>query len=346
MNFCIIDASNLIHRIKHGVETKPVKSSVFDPWGENEDNQVSRKGLIFHSVFNNILYSFQKFNSNHLVMAFDHRSWRKDFYDEYKANRHDRILTPDEEKDRELIQELINELKTFLSKNTNITVLQVPDAEADDVISRWIQLHDDSCFNHAIISNDGDFKQLISDNVVLYNPLSRVLYTIDGVYFQKGRDKKFKSSGEIKLYNEDWQIKEDKNGDPETIEPEWELFYKCIRGDSTDNISSAYPRISTKKMKSAFHGNIEEWNNFINSFWGDGEENSVRELYERNKKLIDLKEQPDYILNKIDKTIFESLSNSRVNLIGAKFKGFCSKYNLEILSNKTENFTEIFSAGY
>ncbi len=35
-------------------------------------------------------------------------------------------------------------------------------------------------------------------------------------------------------------------------DPEWLLFEKCMRGDSSDNVFSAFPKVRTTKLKDAF----------------------------------------------------------------------------------------------
>ncbi len=346
--FCIIDISNLVHRAKHGAGQKIKVSHPYDPFADEEDTSRENVmiGLVLTSVFNGLLTAFYKFKADHVVAAFDLRSWRRDFFEDYKGNRRDKVRTPQEEADHELINRIIDEVRDFLRDYTNVTVLETIGAEADDFIARWTQIHNDPVFHHTIISADSDFKQLISPTVELYNPMSNTLYTTYGVFFQDGR-KKRREEQEVELYGQSWKVKLDKTGEPETIEPEWELFEKCIRGDTNDNIQSAWPRVTTVKMRKAFEGDVAEYNNFINSTWGkDGEKNSVRELYEWNRTLIDLTRQPPEIIDMMDDTIADALDLEPARMIGAYFGKFCGKYKLTRLTPRAEQFVHMLSKRY
>ena len=349
MKFCIVDVSNLVHRAKHSVSRRDMSRNPYDPFGDlpQDDPDDLRVGLILTVVFSGLLNTFQKFDSDHCVAAFDSRSWRRDFMPEYKANRRDRVKTPQDVHDHELITRTIDELRDFLKEYTNVTVLEAPGAEADDFIGRWVQLHDDPAFSHVIMSADGDFKQLVRDEVDLYNPMTHVLYTMDGVFHQDG--KKVKSTDRtVDRYGQVWKVKLDKKTKvPMEFDPEWELFEKCIRGDVSDNIRSAWPRVSTVRMKKAFYGSTEDWNNFINSTWGtDGEKKSVRELYDRNKTLIDLSLQPEKIISVIDDQIESELDKELNRMVGSYFAKFCSKYSLSKLSQRADHFTNLLSLQY
>lgn len=357
MRFCIIDISNLVHRAKHSVGRSAAKNP-YDPFGEaivdSKDDQ--RVGLILTTVFAGMIAAYQKFDADHVVATFDTRSWRRDFYEDYKANRRNKVRTPEEEADKELIEHVIDEVRDFLKKYTNVTVLEADKAEADDFVARWVQVHDDPAFEHVIVSADGDFKQLVRDGVELYNPMANILYCMDGIFHQDTRKKK-KNEPVVKLHGQTWRQKVDRDGEPESFDPEWELFEKCIRGDTSDNIKSAFPRVHTTKMRKAFNGSVEEYNNFINSTWGvaprqegDPEEmvrkNSVKELFERNKTLIDLTAQPDDILIVLDEAIIDALEVERARMVGAYFSSFCSKYKLPKLMKSAERYTEMLSQGY
>lgn len=334
LKFCIVDVNNLVHRSKHVVR----HYNSFDDC----------VGLTLTIVFNSLKKSYEKFGAGHCVACFDSYSWRKEVYSEYKAARADKDFSPKKQEESEIIKRVLVDLKKFLEEYTNVTVLEAPSIEADDFIARWVQLHDDPIFEHTIISADGDFKQLVRKGVELYNPIHNVLYTVDGVFYQDGR-KPRKNQRTVRRHGEDWKIKLDKkNGKPEKFDPEWELFYKCIRGDSSDSIKPAYPRVRETRMRKAFEdrGGLE-WNNFINSTWGSGtKKQNVRERYELNKTLIDLTAQPEEVKHKIDKAISEAMDKEKKQLVGAYFGKFCSKYRLNKLMSQSSSITQILSAPY
>lgn len=219
-------------------------------------------------------------------------------------------------------------------------------AEADDFIARWVQIHNEDVFSNIIVSSDGDFKQLVRENTIQYNPVTRILYTMDGVFHQDKRKSK-KSETRLTMFNDRWFVKQDKNDVDMVFDPVWELFEKCIRGDSSDHIKSAWPRVSTVNMKKAFNGSVEEYNNFINSTWGsDGNKHSVREAYEHNKTLIDLTAQPDDVKLLLDETIVDALDRKKARLVGAHFARFCSKHRMTKLLQQADAFNTILSKGY
>ena len=54
--------------------------------------------------------------------------------------------------------------------------------------------------------------------------------------------------------------------------PEWLLFEKCMRGDASDNVFSAYPRIRKNKLLEAFEDRTNQgfaWNNMMLQRWVD-----------------------------------------------------------------------------
>lgn len=354
MKFCIVDMSNLIHRARHAVGNQYAASRPYDPFGETShiDSDEVRVGMIFNTVFQGLLNAFQRFDCDHCVAAFDARSWRRDHLDSYKANRRNKERTPSEQHDQELVAGAIDELRDFLKEFTNVTVLYADKAEADDMIARWVQLHDDPSFEHVIVSADGDFKQLVRDGVVLFDPMMTTqrgqrLYTTDGVFYYDGR-KAAKGDQIVEIHGQKWKVKIDsKTKEPEKFDPEWELFYKCIRGDESDNISPAWPRVYTSKMRKAYEGGVEEWNNFINATWERGDQKySVRELYERNRTLIDLRRQPPEVVDEFDMAIADALDTERTRMVGAYFAKFCAKYKLNKLASRADQFTSMLAKSY
>ena len=111
--------------------------------------------------------------------------------------------------------------------------------------------------------------------------------TYEGIFDKKGK-----------------RVLDTKTKEPKAIpDPQWLLFEKCIRGDSSDNVFSAYPKVRKNKLEEAFKDRQNKgfaWNNLMLQRWVDhnGEEHRVLEDYERNRRLIDLTQQPDDIKSK------------------------------------------------
>jgi 5'-3' exonuclease len=278
---------------------------------------------------------------NHVVFCLEGRSWRKDFYEPYKKNRAvaKAALTEKELEEDKLFWETFENLKNFLIEKTNCTVLRHDHLEADDLISGWIQHHPSD--DHIIVSSDTDFHQLLASNVSQYNGITEELHTINGIFDKKNKlviDKKTKQ--------------------PKTIpDPEWILFEKCIRGDSSDNVFSAYPGVRVKGSKNkvglteAFEDRKSKgfnWNNLMLQRWTDHNmvEHRVMDDYERNRTLIDLKAQPSHVKDWIHQTIVEGAVPKEKSMIGIQFLKFCGKYELNRLSEMSNNIADIFSNSY
>jgi 5'-3' exonuclease len=221
--------------------------------------------------------------------------------------------------------------KEYLETRTNCSVIREPNAEADDVIARWIALHPQD--EHYIISSDTDFVQLLAENVHQYNGITDELLTTKGIFDAKGK-----------------QVIDKKTKEPKTIpNPEWLLFEKCMRGDTSDNVFSAYPGVRTKGTKNKV--GLQEafadrgargysWNNLMLQRWTDhnGEEHRVLDDYNRNRSLIDLNAQPDAVKQAVDNAIMQQISHKDVGQVGSHFMKFCGKYELNRASENAEQF--------
>lgn len=324
MTYILIDLSNLFYRARHSIQ----------------GGADLKLGMAFHITFNSIRKAWRDFSGTHVVVCLEGRSWRKDFYEPYKRNRTDAraALTPREQDEEQLFWEAFGELKTFFVEKTNFTVLHHPMLEADDLIAGFIQNHPDD--KHVIISTDSDFQQLISDNVSQYNGVDDILITKHGYYDAKGKPIKDKKTGEIKL----------------PIEPEWMLFQKCIRGDKSDNVFSAYPGARTVGTKNkvglteAFADRNTKgyaWNNFQLQRWTDHNdvEHRVLDDYTRNVTLIDLTAQPPEIRQVIDETV-KSITPKQIPQVGIHFLRFCGKWDLKKMVEQAQDFSTIIAATY
>jgi 5'-3' exonuclease len=210
-------------------------------------------------------------------------------------------------------------------------VIRCPTAEGDDIIARWINLHPQD--EHIVISSDTDFVQLVAQNVKQYNGITDELITVDGIFDAKGRP-----------------VVDKKTKEPKKIpDPAWLLFEKCMRGDTSDNVFSAYPGVRTKGTKNkvgleeAFADRTNKgysWNNLMLQRWTDhnGEEHRVLDDYERNRQLIDLTHQPQAIKDTVDLAIIDQVSHKDIGQVGVRFMQFCGKYDLVRCSEGADSF--------
>jgi 5'-3' exonuclease len=206
-------------------------------------------------------------------------------------------------------------------------------------VAGWIQAHPGD--EHVIVSSDTDFYQLLAHNVKQYNGISDELHTIDGIFDKKGSP-----------------VKDKKTKEPKKIpEPSWILFEKCMRGDVSDNVFSAYPGVRTKGSKNkvglqeAFEDRNKKgfaWNNLMLQRWTDhnGLEHRVLDDYQRNVVLVDLTAQPEHVKTYITTTINTNSVPKDVAQIGTKFMKFCGKYDLKRISDNVQNYVDFLTAEY
>jgi len=320
MTYIIVDTANTFFRARHVIK------------GDAD----IKLGMAFHITLNSIKKAWQDFGGSHVVFCLEGRSWRKDYYEPYKRNRSDAraALTVKEQEEDQLFWESFDMFKTFIEEKTNCTVLQHKELEADDLIAGWIQSHPSD--KHVIISTDSDFYQLISPNVSQYNGVQEHHITYEGVFDKKGKI-----------------VIDNKTKEPKAIpDPKWLLFEKCIRGDSSDNVFSAYPKVRKNKLEDAFKDKDNRgfaWNNLMLQRWVDhnGDEHRVLEDYERNRRLIDLSEQPADIKEKIFATIKDNIEKEKnVSQVGIRLLKFCQLYDLKKISDQAQQYAEPLNARY
>lgn len=326
MNYILVDTANTFFRSRHVVRG-------------DADIKV---GMALHIMFNSIKKSWTDFKGDHVVFCLEGRSWRKDVYKPYKRNRQETrdAMTAKEQEEDKLFWETFDKFKEFIIEKTNCTVLQNPILEADDLIAGFIQTHPND--RHVIISTDSDFHQLISTNVSQYNGVMETTTTHEGIFDKKGRpviDKKSKK--ELGAPN-----------------PDWILFEKCMRGDSGDNVFSAYPGVRTKGTKNkvglmeAFEDRNKKgysWNNLMLQRWTDheGQEHRVKDDYERNRMLIDLSAQPEHIRKEMTDTILRSTQEPKnISQVGIRLLKFCNLYDMKKISDSIQLYAEPFQARY
>ena len=327
MKYALIDTANTFFRARHVAS----RSSTLD----------EKIGMALHLTLASCNQMVRKFGIDHVVFCLEGRSWRKDYYEPYKKNRVVDTLsqTEAEVEENKMFWDTYEKFTTFLREKTNVSVLRDPKAEADDLIARFIHLHPDD--EHFIISSDTDYIQLLTDKVKQYNGVTGQLITLEGYFDDKGRVVKDKKTKEPKLL-----------GDPQFI-----LFEKCMRGDGTDNVFSAYPGVRTKGSKNKV-GLIEayadrtkqgfDWNNMMLQRWVDhnGIEHRVRDDYERNRVLIDLTCQPDDVKLSVDTNIREGVRVTTTPQVGIHFMRFCGKYDLQKISEQAETYSKWLNTPY
>tara|TARA_B100000989_G_scaffold74587_2_gene52688 strand:- start:61980 stop:62987 length:1008 start_codon:yes stop_codon:yes gene_type:complete len=323
--YLLVDTMNTFFRARHVVR-----------------GDVSEKvGMAIHITLNAINKCYKQFNADHVVFALEGRSWRKDFYTPYKKNRSDKraSLTPKEVEEDTAFFEAYDDFLKFMNERTNCSTIKCPIAEADDIIARFIAKHPTD--EHVIVSSDTDFVQLLTDKVHQYNGITKETIRLDGVYDDKGKPVIDKKTKQHKI----------------PVTPDYQLFKKCMRGDPTDNVFSAYPGVREKGSAKKV-GLIEayadkdtkgfNWNNLMLQRWIDhnGEEHRVLDDYERNVTLVDLTAQPIEIRDYVDEMIDKHLQAKNRSMVGAHFMKFCGKWDMQRIAENATQFAELLQKNY
>ena len=327
MKYALIDTANTFFRARH------IASRNSDTW--------EKIGMALHLTMASVNQMVRKFGVDHVVFCLEGRSWRKDHYEPYKRNRVVDVLsqTEAEKEENEMFWDTYEKFTTYLKEKTNVSVLRHERAEADDLIARFIHLHPDD--EHFIISSDTDYVQLITENVKQYNGVANQLITLEGYFDDKGKIVKDKKTKEPKLLGD----------------PQWHLFMKCMRGDSSDNVFSAYPGVREKGSKNkvglteAYEDRNKQgfnWNNMMLQRWVDHNnvEHRVKDDYERNRVLIDLTAQPQEIKDLVDARIKEGVRTTTIPQVGIHFMKFCGKYELTKISEQAETYAKWLNSPY
>ena len=222
----LIDGYSLIYRTYFALIRSPLMTSK----GKN-------RNVVF-GFFNSLFPFIKKFHCEKLIVVMDSKTktFRHEFYPEYKANRQ---KTPEDLHEQIPVTE---EILTALG----IPVLRADGYEADDVIaSLAVQCRNENrpCF---ILSGDKDLCQLIGDNITILRPSA-------GDYEEMTREK----------------VKEQYGVFPEQI-----LDYLALMGDSADNIPGVpgVGKVTAAKWLASY-GTLENLYAHIDEIKGKAREN-------------------------------------------------------------------------
>lgn len=155
----LVDFSNLMHRILF-VSTMKTSSHILE-----------YRGMFLHMLFNNlrnIKVTYGKTYGDVILCIDAKRSWRKDFYEDYKAQR-----AKEREKNAIDFQEfykLVEETLEVINAYFPFKVVQADRAEGDDVIAVLVKQRLKE--KTLIVTEDKDMRQLRKyPNVDIYKPI-------------------------------------------------------------------------------------------------------------------------------------------------------------------------------
>ena len=131
-----------------------------------------------------------------------------------------------------------------------------------------------------------------------------------------------------------------------------------MRGDTSDNVFSAYPGVRAKGTKNkvglqeAFADRNSKgwaWNNLMLQRWVDheGKEHRVLEDYNRNVLLCDLKSQPSNVKKEILDTIKNEIDKEKnVSQVGIRLIKFCAQFDLQKIAEQAQTYSEPLNSRY
>lgn len=307
----IIDASNLLYRN-------------FFIYSKDKDADEILIGMCNLVAFKSMRFYYNKYKPDNIIMVFDSHSWRKMYTSDlsacvtgkkYKGNRRQKISTSEAER-LAVFDEHVNDFHDLLKTKTKILTLKAEYLEADDLIAGVVKHYPDD--ENIIISADKDFIQLLRNpNVSLIDPLKNKPRTLD-----------------------EW------DGDADLF-----MFEKCIRGDTSDNVQSSYPRIRKTKIIEAYNDDFVRENIMKHTFEitaMDSNNTPINEsyvtedLFEENELLMDLTMQPK-IIKKIIKKNVKKCFKKDVKFDKFNFMRFCVKCGMENIIKDIDSLSAMLS---
>lgn len=177
--------------------------------------------------FINLQRAIQQINPSQIIVVWDggSSSWSKRrlaLYPNYKASRREKT---EEQKAKVKLFAQQKPIITLLFRYFGISNLELPATEADDVIAQLCYQLNPS-WRAVILSDDRDFRQLVSETVSLFCPMAGLTYNMQGLQ-------------------------------PDKIKHSQYLLFKSCFGDPSDNIYGIpdVGKITLEKVFADFNGN-------------------------------------------------------------------------------------------
>lgn len=239
------------------------------------------ENLIRHMILNSLRMYNKKFRNDYgeMVIACDGKgSWRREIYPHYKAIRRKNREEKSDFDWKEFFN-IINKVREEIKENIPWKVIQINEAEADDIIATLVESTQEfgNHENVMIVSSDKDFIQLQKyKNVSQFSPSTK-------------------------------KIVKDKN----PIKYLKEHIYRGDAGDGVPNILSPDNTFLDEiRQKPITKNRIEEWNS-MTDFKNEMDTDTYL-AYERNRKMIDLSCIPQEISDKILKQYKETKTKNNI----------------------------------
>jgi len=179
--YLIVDGNNICHIAHHST-------------GELSNDE-KRVGAIF-GFLNKILKISKQLKSNKFIFCFDSKkSYRKQIYPEYKADRNKK-LSEQEKKEKHYLYDQIDELKKEILPDLGFrNVFYKAGYEGDDLIA-WFAKNEAE--PKIVVSTDHDLYQLLPFIEYIYNPITKRRYDKRDFVVEYGCRMDCKRWGEVK----------------------------------------------------------------------------------------------------------------------------------------------------
>ncbi len=199
--FVLVDGSSYLYRAFYALR--------------NMSNSQGEPTNAIYGVISMLKSLMKDYHPSHIVVVFDAKgkTFRDDMYSQYKANR---ASMPDE------LRSQIEPLHAII-KAMGFPILSIPGVEADDVIGTLSRKASAQGITTLISTGDKDMAQLVDENTLLINTMTKTILDVQGV--------------------------EDKFG----IKPILIIDFLALMGDSADNIPGV-PKVGEKTALAMLQG--------------------------------------------------------------------------------------------
>ena len=116
----------------------------------------NQRGQFIRKVTTDFAHALQSLPGGRVVICFDRKSWRYNFYEGYKSSR-----VKDPEEDWGIFYDLITEYSAIL-EDKGFIISAIDGAEGDDLIYKWTEKFTAQGESSIVITGDGDLSQLVT----------------------------------------------------------------------------------------------------------------------------------------------------------------------------------------
>lgn len=336
----IVDLNNIAHRTWFGINHKfKMRQTATEAVHSARDrlntvNRIARSGTI-----STCLSLALSTGCDRIIWCADRgKSWRERYYPAYKETRNEGA-SPDVIEQHQMINGVIDDIVEWVKALDGFWFSDSA-IEADDWIAYWVQGNPED--EHVIFSEDTDLYQLVREGVEQITPAG-FLVSIDG----KRKKIKVEVPDGLYRYGAHWSAPLVCK-DQKTARPDWELhkLIKIIRGDRGDNIPPVESRRSISFIRALQATSEIGWNNWYNGTRHNDPSVRIAPLFDRNRLLIDLAQQPPEVRAQMDAFIDGRITMERIPREQAErnYEEFCRAHNnQDLLRQSARNLSLIRS---